>query len=1177
MMYRKGWHVVRIVIMAGILSMVTYLPGAWAQNTGTSAAPSGVTVLPSVTGMTPDQAAAARNLTPAQRGAIAQELGKTGGKLTPEAVDALKGKPEFQGLSPEEVAKGKELIEQAEKQKADTAAEQIKKPAEEEKADAAAAEKAEKPTEAQKRTITDLPKGETLFERAQLIGSYQDISLDLRPFGYDFFREAAVKVITDWKDIPIPLQYVVGPGDEVRIMLWGRVNASYKLTVDRDGKIAVPDIGPLNVAGMTFEEMTGYLTKQAQQITGTNVDITMGALRTIPIFVLGDVRRPGAYTIGALATITDALLLSGGPSEIGTMRTIQLKRNDTIIKQYDLYDLLLKGDKSQDMTLQAGDIVFVPVIGPYAAIAGNVKRPAIYELKDDYSLAHLFDLAGGIIPTAYTQQIQVERTIKNEKKIVVDIDDKNLSRAKGILLQDGDIVKVFPIVEKDVNAVYLQGNVKRGGKYALTPGMRLKDILKSEQELLPDTYFDYALIKRVQPPGMETTLVPFSLEKLLLRNDPKSNLQLEPQDQIFIFSKWFFRDKPYYAVSGEVRQGGRFDLSENTRVKDAILTAGDLTKEAYLKKGELIRVDKNKEFRTLYFNVARAMAGDPAENILLQDEDRIIIHSLYEEKWREEVSIAGEIKDPGTFLLTEKMRISDLFFKAGGQTRDTLLEEAELYRTDWKTKEVTLVKLDLGKALAGDRTHNIALQDLDRLVVHSTWEKVFKKSVSVDGEVRKPGTYQYADNMTVRDLMFAAGGETRDTYFEEAELYRTDWRTKKVTLVKLDLGKALAGDPKNNIVLQDLDHFIVHSMWEQEYRKMVFIEGLVRNPGEYRFADNMTVRDLIFAAGNVLESTSLEEAELSSRIINEENKAEVVHRNLDLGKALAGDPAHNVTLKPYDRLFVKQIPNWRDAEKYATIAGEVVYPGRYALAKGERLSSLIERAGGYSDLAYTRGAVFTRESVRAMQQKSLTEMVERMERELVSQSSVELSTAASKESISATQAELEQKQKFLVSLRELKATGRMTVRIGHLRLLKGSEYDIMLEDGDSLTIPPRNDVVTVVGSVMTHGSYIYSDEYSYDNYIDMAGGYTKFADKKNVFIVKVDGSAKKARGAVSWNPFKERWEMTAFGEKIKEIEPGDTIVVPEEIGRIAWLREIKDVTQVLMQLAVTAGVVYNMW
>ncbi len=975
---KKRSYALQLAIMAGVLFMLTCtcipgLPGLWAQNSSASAASSaqvsGVTMLPSVTGMTPDQAAAARNLTPAQKGAIAQELEKTGGKLTPGAVDALKGRPEFEGLSPEEVAKGKELIEQAEKKQPDRAADR-----------------------GPKRTITDLPKGETLFERAQMLGSYQNIPLDLRPFGYDFFREAAIKVITDRKDIPVPLQYVVGPGDEVRIVLWGRVNASYTLTVDRDGKIAIPDIGPLNVAGMTFEEMSGHLTSQAQQITGTNVDITMGALRTIPIFVLGDVRRPGAYTIGALATITDALLLSGGPSEIGTMRTIQLKRSDTIIKQYDLYDLLLKGDKSQDMTLQAGDIVFVPVIGPYAAIAGNVKRPAIYELKDDYTLAHLFDLAGGIIPTAYTQQIQVERTIKNEKKIVVDIDDKNLSRAKGILLQDGDIVKVFPIVEKDVNAVYLQGNVKRGGKYALTPGMRLKDILKSEQELLPDTYFDYALIKRVQPPGMETTLVPFSLEKLLLRNDPKSNLPLEPQDQIFVFSKWFFRDKPYYAVSGEVRQGGRFDLEENTRVKDAILAAGNVTKDAFLEKAELIRVNEKKEYYTIYFNVAEALANNPQENLLVHDQDSIIIHSVWEQVNKEEVYVDGDVKNPGAYLLTQ----------------------------------------------------------------------------------------------------------------------------------------------------------------------------------------GMTVKDLIFKAGNLLDSAFVGEAEITSLVVDNAQVAKMERKTIDLQKALAGDSAHNIILMPYDRLQVKRIPDWHEA-KFASIEGEVTFPGRYSVKKGERLSSLIERAGGYTDLAYARGAVFTRESVRAMQQKSLTEMVERLERELVSQSAVEMSTAVSKEAISATQAELEQKQKFLASLRELKATGRMTVRIGHLRLLKGSEYDILLEDGDRLTIPPRNDVVTVVGSVMTHGSYIYSEDYDYENYIDMAGGYTKFADKKNVFIVKVDGSARKARGDVSWNPFKERWEMTAFGEKIKEIEPGDTIVVPEEIGRIAWLREFKDITQVLMQLAVTAGVVYNMW
>ncbi|MEK7373507.1 MAG: polysaccharide biosynthesis/export family protein, partial [Thermodesulfobacteriota bacterium] len=323
--------------------------------------------------MTAGQAAAAQNLTPAQQGAVAQELGKTGGQLTPGAIEALKAKPEFQNLSPAEVAKGKELLqkEEAAKQAEAKQAEAKKEPAkpkEAEKPKEPARKEAEpekKAPELKKQVIGDLPKGETLFERAQATGKYQDISLDLRPFGYDFFREAAVRVITDSKNIPVSLKYVIGPGDEVRIALWGRINANYNLTVDRDGKIAIPNIGPLVVAGMTFDQMSQYLINQAQQMTGTNVDVSMGALRTISIFILGDVRRPGAYTIGSFSTITDALLLSGGPTEIGSMRNIQLKRKDKVIQPFDLYDLLLKGDKSKDVILQAGDIVFVPVIGPY--------------------------------------------------------------------------------------------------------------------------------------------------------------------------------------------------------------------------------------------------------------------------------------------------------------------------------------------------------------------------------------------------------------------------------------------------------------------------------------------------------------------------------------------------------------------------------------------------------------------------------------------------------------------------------------------------------------------------------------------------------------------------------------------------------------------------------------------
>lgn len=1004
------------------------------------------------------QAEALKQLTPEQQGAVSEELVKAGGKLTPEAIEAVKSRPEFQGLTPEDIAKGKQMLEKQEAAKAG-----VREPKVGDKGGVS-------PESAQDRISEEEPTP-SLYDRSRAISKYQDLTLDLKPFGHDFFRGAAVRVVTERRDIPVPMRYTVGPGDEVRLNLWGRVNATYNLIVDRDGKITIPTLGPLVVAGQTFEQMTQFLTKQAEQMTGTNVDVSMGSLRTIPIFVLGDVRRPGAYTIGSSATITDALLLAGGPTEIGTMRNIQLKRNDVVIKTFDLYDLLLKGDKSKDATLSAGDIVFVPVIGPYVGVAGNVKRPALYEMKNNFSLEYLFELAGGIIPAAYTQQIQVERTIRNEKTVIVDIDDKNLDRAKSTFLQDADLVKVFSIVEKDANSVTLQGNVKRGGKYAFNPGMRLGDMLKDPLlDLQPETYFDYALIKRMD------TIVPFNLGDLLLRRDPASNLELRPLDIVYIFNKWLFRDKPFFKVSGEVRKPGRIDLEENYKVKDALLAAGDLTKNAYLRKGEIVRVNREKEYQTLYFDVTRAMAGDPVENVSIQDEDQIVIHSLYEEQWRQQVTVAGEIKKPGDFLLTDKMTVRDLVFKAGGQTRDTLLDRAELYRTDWKTKKVTLTTVSLGKALEGDPASNIELRDLDKLVVHSTWETVYEKKVFIDGEVLKPGSYQYAENMTVRDL--------------------------------------------------------------------------------------------VFAAGNVLESASPEDVEINSQTLNQNNMAVLAHRNINMNQALAGNPDHNVALRPYDRLFIKRIPDWR-VDKFATLSGEVKFPGKYLIKKGEKLSFLLERAGGYKDTAYFRGALFTRERVRALQQKGLQDLAERMERDLLSASSGKMSAASSAEELASRKMETEQRQKFVETLRNLKATGRMTIFLADLKLLKGSEYDIELEDGDNLFIPQKNSVVNVTGAVMTQGSYIYSEKMDYKDYIDQMGGYSYYADKGKVFVMKADGSAHKlSRGLFDGGGKR----ITPFGQNIAMIEPGDTIAVPEKVSSSSWMREIKDITQILMNIAVTAGV-----
>jgi protein involved in polysaccharide export with SLBB domain len=352
----------------------------------------------------------------------------------------------------------------------------------------------------------------------------------------------------------------------------------------------------------------------------------------------------------------------------------------------------------------------------------------------------------------------------------------------------------------------------------------------------------------------------------------------------------------------------------------------------------------------------------------------------------------------------------------------------------------------------------------------------------------------------------------------------------------------------------------------------VAIDGDVHKPGEYPLSDNMHISDLIFAAGNILESAYLNDAEVTSFKIDKGSKVEMERKTVDLQLALQNDPAHDLLLSPYDSIFVKRIPDWSE-KRFVSLTGEFMFPGNYIISKGETLASVINRAGGYSDRAYLRGAVFTRESIKKQQQQSIMEMIARLERQLFTRGSVEASSAASATEVEAKKIEQEQQSRFLESLKKIDATGRMSIRMAHPRLLKGSAYDIALEHNDNLHIPVNNSVVNVTGAIMSQGSFIYSDKLNYKDYIEMSGGYAKYADKKNVYVLKVDGSAMKlSQGSTRWNDSNARWELTAFSEDIKEIEPGDTIIVPEKLDRIAWLRHTQSLTQILYQVAVTAGV-----
>lgn len=1049
----------------GIMVLMILAPEIFAQGTpmtNITAQPiPGIVQGQTLPQMTAKQTEAYQGLSPAQKEAVQAELGKSGGQLTPELLKAI---PAFRKLSPEEVMRGKQILEQKEKT-----------------ADRKDFNRKSQPN-AEKMIIEGTNKEKTFFERSRSTGKYQDISIDLKPFGFDFFSEAAVRVVTDRKDGPVPLKYRIGPGDEVKLLLWGRINAQYDLTVDRDGKITIPQIGPLFVAGMTFEEMSKLIIKQSEQVVGTNVDIAMGALKTIQIFVLGDVKRPGSYTIGSFATITDALLLAGGPTEIGSLRHVQLKRKGQLITTFDLYDLLLKGDKSKDVTLMAGDVVFVPVTELMVGIAGNVRRPAIYELRGRNDLESIIELAGGIVPAAYTQQIQVERIIKGERQVVLDIDDKNLEKAATVRLQDADLVKIFSIVDMNVNVVTLNGNVKRPGKYEIKPGMKLGDLIKDASELLPETNLEYALVKRLKPPQMSSELIPFSLKKLL-EKDPATNIELQSQDQVYVFSRWLFQDKPMVTIEGEIRGecfNERDTITEQKKADmETVLTELKLMEDDLRKQGVFNLANSAKSISEETLNNGRA----PAENVRI---------------------LRGELSRIG--------------------------------------------RLDL----------------VDRLQ-------------SMENKLRITCSFGLAGNMRVKDVILSAGGLTTDSYLEKGEVIRISTGRIFQTLY-FNIARAMEGDPDHNLIVQGEDRIVIHSIWEQVYKKSAVIDGEVAKPGSYQYTEGMTVRDLVFKGGNILESAYEDEAEISSIVIEKGQKtARTERRVINLRKALEGDPVNNVALRPYDRLLVKRIPDW-GAMKFVTLTGEFRFPGRYAVHKGEKLSSLIERAGGYTQNAYLRGTVFTRQSVKELQQQGLEDMAKRMERELLLSGSQAVSKALSAEEIKAKESELMQKQKFVETLKSLKAQGRMTIYLANVRLMKGSEYDIELEDGDRLHIPQKNNVVSVMGAVFSQASYIYIDQLNYQDYIGMAGGYSRYADESSTFVLKADGSARKlGRGFLQWNNGRSRWEFTAFGEKVKEIEPGDVIVVPEQFEQVAWLREFRDITQIIMNTAVVAAVVLKLW
>ena len=724
---------------------------------------------------------------------------------------------------------------------------------------------------------------------------------ELKQFGYDFFKNS-LQLTSAIDAMPVGANYMLGPGDVVNLTAWGAVNLSQELTVDRNGELMIPKVGPVRVWGLPFDKaLTAVSEAMNRYFRNFEMSLTLGKLRSIQVYVVGEVEAPGNYPVSSLATVINALAAAGGPSHNGSLRGVKVARGNETVATVDLYDMLLSGDRNKDVQLQNGDTIFVPVIGPVVAVAGEVRRPAIYELKGKTTIPDILKMAGGVAASGSLGRIQIERIENNSSRIALDFVPKTgiLEAELGsVELKDHDMVKVFSVQAATRQVVVVNGNVQQVGEYQFRPGMRLTDLIPSTRNLLPESYLDSVEITRISPPDFRRELITVSLR--------------------------------------------------------------------------------------------RALAGNLADNIQLQEQDTV--------------------------------------------------------------------------------------------KVFSRWEMEEKPKVAVSGSVVNPGTYDYYPGMSVRDLVTAAGSAKRNAFLDRAEL---------------------------------------------------------------------------------------------SRVVISGDKAQSTRLQIDLGKALAGDSMHNLPLQSDDVLIVRSVTDWQDAtDKFVTIKGEVRFPGSYSVVRGEKLSSLIERAGGYSEKAYLRGAKFTRRSVRELQQKRMDEIVARSEKDILQKQAALASLSSSKDELDATKSALESLLKSVEKMKTLKAEGRIVMRLSSVSEIKQNGYDLVLEGGDELDIPFRPGVVSVLGQVYNPTSFVYLDGEDVGRYLQKSGGPINDAESSEMYIIRADGSVfsrQQSSFGIHWSEDGRQWSFGSFLSS--PLEAGDTLVVPLKLERISWMREIKDITQILVNIALTAGTI----
>ncbi|NRA61685.1 MAG: SLBB domain-containing protein [Psychrobium sp.] len=614
----------------------------------------------------------------------------------------------------------------------------------------------------------------------------------LKPFGYDIFSNAPT-TFAPVNDIAIPSEYQMGPSDQVSIQLFGKENNQYELTVSRSGLLNVPDIGPVAVIGLSFLEMKRKLKEQiSQRYIGVDINIGLGELRSIQIFVAGDANKPGSYTISSLSTITQVLFAAGGINENGSLRNILLKRNGKLVSTFDLYDLLMKGDASKDKRLQSGDVLFIPPVGETVSVKGQVRRPAIYELKGGESMAQLIRLAGQLKPGAYSADSVVERFDELQLSSLINV-DLTTKQGRNLKAKNGDVLTVQGTSTRKHKQVALMGAVNRPGLYQWRAGMRVSDLIKSTwRDLKNSADLHYALITREINLQGDISVIQIDLQHVLNDQSSASNIALTARDTLIVFN-----NAPLSLERGEL----------NKLIAEKI--------QPYVKKNFAERTGPNtdKLFSLGFETLALSVQVNEIKTIVaaeLVDEQEValatkyvdeVLYKHYNEKTllkisslltRQEllypvieklksqqrkngafnvgtllVSIAGEVRFPGVYPLTKLQNVNQLIAAAGGLTVGAYIKKAELTRSAINNQLEMAVE---HMAITLDSHQRTMLQSQDHLQILTVpdWQK--NMQVEIAGEVKFPGVYSIKNGETMMSVLQRAGGFT-DLSFAKGAIF----------------------------------------------------------------------------------------------------------------------------------------------------------------------------------------------------------------------------------------------------------------------------------------------------------------------------------------------------------------------------------------------------------------------